>query len=495
MIDLSKLEAAPHVTKVQPSNNIFSELGKNTYDYQDIISELIDNAVSARNPDRLLEVQIFISVDQNNSPQEFVIKDNASGIPEDRLGLAITPAGIRDENSLNEHGLGMKQAVSALGKLKYLATTTQNESKARVVREFRFGDLETFLADFDTETGTEIVVSDLQPIVVAHAATITRTIVPYLGARYRRFLKPENRALDLRIIIISADDRTEQYSWPVEEVKPVYFHPQTRENRPVILSHPISDDGWEAHITFGYAPRDEAEYDELGLDPPNKFHPYRVSLTRQGLDIILHDRVILFHQLSELGIVPQKHNDFNEIRGEITLIKGFATAITKNSMILDNHFIECIEMVREILNGRKPGPRDKVNNYLRRKTYPEELPEKLLRDRLIEWLANNPLNKRENINKEYVVEGIEGLVDILADEEAWELKVDQADARDVYQLFMYMDVGKISKGFLVANSYSPGAQVAIKHIKGNHNKDIVLAPRSQFPINHQPTPDEREEYY
>lgn len=495
MIDLSKLEATPHVTQVQPSDNIFSELGNNTYDYKDLISELIDNAVSARNPNRLLEVRIFISVDLDNNPKEFVIKDNASGIPEDRLGLAITPAGIRGENSLNEHGLGMKQAVSSLGKLKYLATKTQDESKARVVREFRFGDLETFWADFDTETGTEIAVTDLRPIVVTYAATITRTIVPYLAARYRRFLKPDNQALDLRIIITSADDGTEQYSWPVEEVKPVYFHPQTRENRPVILRHPILGDGWEAQITFGYAPRNEAEYDELGLDPPNKFHPYRVSLTRQGLDIILHDRVILFHQLSELGIVPQKHNDFNEIRCEITLVKGFSTAITKNSMIFDNHFNECIEIVREILNGRKHGPRDKTINYLRRKTYPEELPEKLLRDRLLEWLANNPLNKRENINKEYVVEGIEGFVDILADGEAWELKVDQADARDVYQLFMYMDVGQMSKGFLVANSYSPGTQVAIKHIKDNHDKDIVLASRSQFPINHQPTPDEREEYY
>ena len=87
-------------------------------DYKDLLSELIDNAVAARHPDRLLEVRVHISVDADNIPQELVISDNASGIAQERLGRAITPAGVQGANSLNEHGLGMKQAVSALGKLK-----------------------------------------------------------------------------------------------------------------------------------------------------------------------------------------------------------------------------------------------------------------------------------------------------------------------------------------------------------------------------------------
>ena len=454
-----------------------------------------DNSVAAKRPDRPLEVRISIAVDEDNRPQEFVIKDNASGISEERLGPAISPAALRGQDSLNEHGLGMKQAVAALGTLKYLATRTEGEDRARVIREFRFGEIDTYYADFDSESGTEIAVSDIRPIVVTDAGTLTRTVVPYLGARYRRLLRPADRALDLRLTTTSARDGGELYTWTVEEVKPVYFHPKTRENRPVILGHPISGDGWKAELTFGYSPRDEAEYEELGLERPTKFHPYRVSLSRQGLDVILHNRVILFHQLSELGIVNQRHNDFNEVRGEINLLRGFYTAITKNSIIFDKHFSECIDEVREILNGKKPGPGNKTDNYLRRKTYPEELPEKLLQNRLSEWLANNPLHKREKINREYVVEGIEGFIDILADGEAWEIKVDQADARDVYQLFMYMDVGNLPKGFLVANEFSPGARVAAEHIEQNHGRKIVLAARSQFPINHPPTPDEREEYY
>src|SRR5438045_7415456 len=100
----------------------------------------------------------------------------------------------------------------------------------------------------------------------------------------------------------------------------------------------MEGNGWKAELTFGYATNEDNEYEELGLQPPNKFHPYRVSIGTQGLDVILHDRVILFHQLSELGIVVQRHSDYNAVRGEINLLSGFATAITKNSVRDDEHF-------------------------------------------------------------------------------------------------------------------------------------------------------------
>lgn len=495
MLDISQLSQSTLSITVSASDNIFSELGNNTYNFRDLISELIDNSIAAKVGIEQINVDINIYVDEQTNPTHFVISDNASGIPQDIFGTAISPAGVQTQNSLNEHGLGMKQAVAALGKLKYLATKITGEENARVITEFRFGNLKTYSANFPRESGTEICVVDLKPIVTTNPVSYTRDIAPYLGARYRRFLKPENNQLKLTISIIRESDNVTNYQWTVQEVKPVYFHPSTRENRPVILRHSLKGQKWKADLTFGYAPKDDAEYEELGVDVPSKFHPYKVSLTRQGLDVILHDRVILFHQLSELGVVANRHNDFNVIRGEINLIEGFSTAITKNSIIQDANFKECIDEISQILNGQKEGPGGKAQSYLKTKTYPEEIPEKLLRDRLIEWLANNPMNKKENINREYVVEGIEGYIDIFADGEAWELKVDQASALDVYQLFMYMDIGNIKKGYLIAKDFSTGASVAAKKIKENHDKEIVLAKRDQFPINHHPNEQERTDYY
>lgn len=325
MIDLSKLEKCPDTTKVEASNNIFSELGKNTYDYLDVISELIDNSIAARRTDIILEVTIKLYFNKKNKAIRFTITDNATGIPQDQLGIAITPAGVQSHHSLNEHGLGMKQAIAALGKLEYLVTKTIDDSKARVVKEFSFGNLNTYYtSEFNQESGTEISITDLKSIVISSSTGITNNLQPYLGARYRRFLSPENKLMKLRLCFLEESKQTSLFDnsgykikkqWEINEVKPIYFHPYRRENKPVFLKHPISGKGWKAELTFGYAPQDK-EYEELGLKIPNKFQPYYVSIKRQGLDVLLHDRVILFHQLFELDIVPNRHADYNTKRKE-----------------------------------------------------------------------------------------------------------------------------------------------------------------------------------
>jgi hypothetical protein len=263
MIDVSELAQSTVSITVNPSDNIFSELGNNTYNFRDLISELIDNSIAARVADQQVSVDLSIYVDEQTSPTNLVISDNSSGIPQEILGSAISPAGLQTKNSLNEHGLGMKQAVAALGKLKYLATKVPEEDNARVITEFRFGNIKTYSVAFPKESGTEICVTDLKPIVTTNPTSFTRDIVPYLGARYRRFLKPGRSRLNLTISIIRESDKVIHYQWPLQEVKPAYFHPSTRENRPVIHRHPLMGQKWKADLTFGYAPKDDAEYEEL----------------------------------------------------------------------------------------------------------------------------------------------------------------------------------------------------------------------------------------
>ena len=47
-INVTGLQVPASSVKVDPSDNIFDELGKNTYDYKDLLSELIDNSLAAR---------------------------------------------------------------------------------------------------------------------------------------------------------------------------------------------------------------------------------------------------------------------------------------------------------------------------------------------------------------------------------------------------------------------------------------------------------------
>jgi hypothetical protein len=90
---------------------------------------------------------------------------------------------------------------------------------------------------------------------------VERCFGPYLGARYRRFLKSDNPDMDLSVEIKKSETNI-LFRWDVREVKPIYFHPSTRENSPVILMFPLSGKGWKAKLTFGYAPKESSEYDE-----------------------------------------------------------------------------------------------------------------------------------------------------------------------------------------------------------------------------------------
>jgi len=499
MLDQTKIRDDSEVTEVPPSDNIFQELGNNTYDLKDLISELIDNSIAAKRENTPLKVEIDIFIDESLKPITFVIRDNASGIAEDRLGKALSPAFFIHEEELNEHGMGMKQAIAALGTLNYLATKTVGEKEARVIKELKYGSIKIYRVPFDLDAGTEICIKETKAILKASQQSITMSLVPYLGARYRRSLRPDNKILDLVIRLKKQIDSSVIQSWDVKGLEPIYFNRQTRHNEPTIRMD-LSGNGWAARLVFGYAPdREKGEYEELGLSPPEPYHPYFVSLAKQGLDLIRNNRVVKFHQLSEIGIVEKRHNSFNSVRGEIELKSGFKTAITKNHIIEDENFQECVSKIRAILNGEEPDSRGKKRKYLREKVIPDDLPENLLRDRLRKWLLEEHIAKRDKADTEYVVEGIEGYIDIRAEKdsaiEAWEIKTIQASAIDVYQLFMYMDVGEIDKGFLLAPDFSTGAKVAAEHINDKHGKQIMLQNLSLYPITDAPSSKEMDEYF
>ena len=193
----------------------------------------------------------------------------------------------------------------------------------------------------------------------------------------------------------------------------------------------------------------------------------------------------MFHQLPELGLVGTRHNNYNNIRGEIILKSGFTTAITKNSIIATEHWAQCLAEIKSFLDE---------GGYIKSKTYPDALPEAALRDRLANWLKTNDLAKRNDVKKEYPVEGLGGKIDVLADGEAWEIKRDDAYGLDVYQLFAYLDMTDFKKGFLLAKGFRDSAYAAKDHINSKHDVEIVLTMLEMYPINYPLTEIEIAQY-
>lgn len=478
---------------VKASDNIFKELGNNTYDFVELLSEFIDNSIAAKVYNKILKVSIEIGYSKYENKAMYIeIKDNGKGIGKDKLASAISPAELSGGKTLNEHGLGMKQAVAALGDLEYLKTKTIDDEYEYEVNNFKFGKIEVNRKKVNYDSGTSIRISNLRTPINITPQYYTTNISVNLGAIYRRYLKKENTELDLSIKLINLDRNqegelidSEARVWKIKEIKPVYFHPNRWRNEPLVIRKRFSGRGWEAKLTFGYAPR-KYEYEELEIEKPKNYMPYNVSINKQGLDIIRNDRIIKMHQLSEIDLIKTKHNKYNYVRGEIDLVKGFTTAITKNNIIRDQNFNELLQDIKEFLDK---------NNYLDEKNYSDKLPENLLRDRLAEHFKESTLLRKNNIKTEYAIEGLGGYIDILADDEAWELKTGPSKGLDVYQLFAYMDMGNFKKGYLVADEFRTGAKTAAEFINANHDKKIKLIPMSEFPIGNPPSIDEIEKYY
>ena len=253
----------------------------------------------------------------NNSTETYLlIRDNGHGIDKVNLGKAIIPVGFSGGKTLNEHGLGMKQAVASLGTLKYLLTRSINEEMTSYADKFAFGETSILQIDYDWNYGTEICVHDLNSIVPTSQQSYTMHVVPYLGAKYRRFLKLYNLKIQLKVTLLDIDqidakgNPVEIQSWKVKEVKQIYFHPNKRVNKPILQNKEFKGKGWKAKFTFGYAPIDD-EFEELGLEIPKPYSPYAVSIKKQGFDIIVHDRVINFTQFHELEFINVPHNSYN----------------------------------------------------------------------------------------------------------------------------------------------------------------------------------------
>lgn len=475
--------------EVGPSERVFDVLGNNDYNDVDLISELIDNAVAARLNDQNLEIYIEVGLsDKDPTRSYFIIRDNASGIPFAELPEAISPAGSTSgsDHPLNEHGLGMKQAVSAAGELAHLKTKPTDEDSATVIHQFTYGDIDYETEDVDWEHGTEIKITNLNEILRNSAQVYDCRIKTYLGARYRRLLGHPRDNLNITLKWKDIDGGQTRKITP-DDVRPVYFHPNTRVNDPVVHKKEFSGsegDGWKVELTFGYAPDGQSQYDSLGLSRPKKYEPYYKALSNQGLDLIQNNRVIQFAQLEEIGLVNSTHPQYNRIRGEIDLLEGFSTAITKNRIVGGAEFEAMRKEIRRFL---------KENAYLEEESVPNQIPEACLRDRLAGLLPNAPHNYTD-IETEYAVGGLTGFIDILADDEAWEIKVNQASGLDVYQLFAYMDMGEFDKGHLISDGVTTGASEAIKHIEKEHNKEISSIDRYDLAINRNMTDDEIEKY-
>lgn len=465
------------IINIEPSNNIFEELGNTNYSLEEALSELIDNSISAR-VDNSVNIEISFYIDKNTGKSShLIIKDDASGIKENDISRCVSPAGKQTIGSLNEHGLGLKSSIASLGKLNYLKTKNINENGFEL-REFSW-KLELFDTQINFKHGTEISINTTSAKIVNigkyHAHQINALSLK-LGARYRKLFN----LINLNIKLTVFDNIKELSSKNVTPITPLYYNPWGKNNKPLIYKKKFNYGNTVAYLTFGYAPKDESEYEAIGENIKDYTlkqgssgnHPYCISVRSQGLDLIMNDRVISFSQINEIDLTGTRESHYNQIRGEIILEKGFQTTSTKNNIVKTDECAHIFDSIKNYLNGdsdekHKIGPHKSLisNPYTKGKDFSFSN-ENELKDKIEKQLKMpTSIFKNSVIVREFVVEEYGLKIDLLVDEIPWEVKNDVCTSHRISQLVTYMVCQNVKKGVIVATKFNNTCLAIIEKYK------------------------------
>jgi len=297
----------------------------------------------------------------------------------------------------------------------------------------------------------------------------TSDVIDQLGARYRYYL---NGTLDDKKLVLTLrltdeagqvikDKRGNEAYWDIKPCELRYMNSLPNINKKKLTG---KRGDWVAFLTVGFAP-DTSEYAACGQKVPSGRHPYH--RWKKRFDIVMHNRVITHATSEDLG-VESYHNLFAPIRGEILLISGFNSSITKDGVENNANFHELKERIAERV-------RPILNKYLTRNGV-SGMSEGEYRDKVA--LSEEKVRDAK-VYKEYTIEGCACRADLVVNGEIWELKTAQADALDVYQLLCYIEMAKdplIKKksGRLICPSFGTGSKYAIEHVKKQHGIDIKM---------------------
>ena len=468
--------------QVQPSNNIFSELKKTSSDfsYKNALAEFIDNSIGAM-VDGEVNVNIEVQGDWNEGNQKslclsdakVVIVDDGCGIPFDKIGDALSPAGTANKKdiSINEHGMGLKTALRNIGttekKDKFgrtecivgfqIKTAPINSDKMYIINTLQYGEIIIQECEIDEKIfpkrhGTQIIIRDLDKVITSRKE-YSRTVVPYLGQRYQLLLKGfHNKKVNINVSLIDKNgdvikSKDKEMKYSVQSIEPMWS-----EQKPFMdVRLPIGkkDRGWSAFLKFG----DNPSEGEMGLwtndteQYKNKTHPYYIGSSK--FDIFFNDILICQKDLGWIldleEVSVQRASRNRVLRGQLFLHSGFSSAFTKNDIQVCPHFCELKEAIENEL---------RTKDYLT-KEYQKKTRETFLKDDLEPILNNFYTDVKREVHLPY---------GYIADftyfnpkeqaHEVCEVKFGEATAEDVAQLIAYLVLSPGKTGVLLAKSFN-----------------------------------------
>ena len=515
--------------QITMGKNLLEELGKNKLGLRENIGEGTNNSVDAAINAGMSALDLYLRIEYsfiNKDLNTICIDDHSSGMDYETLTNALKPGQApKKKKGLSEHGMGLNHLIPGIGNLEHIITKRKDMDHAIKISGYGPDPIDVQKINWGRENGTSIKIKARHGVLWGDRAYFSKNIrklLMYFGAKYRYLLKMDEEDIPKNYIpkilgkpqltlnffaeLINLDDNEKSTIEKIKPIFPSYYHPDTKENRPIIENIRFAsgllpgasnkkdkDDKdiipvWEVRSCLGHAPTAD------NLSEGSKWgDPYGV---RPGIDIFVNGVMVVHRELADLGIDLQKEgNSWGKLRGEIHLssIDGncpFTTTSAKNGIIGDENWSEFLNVFQRYLKDQDlyKAPINSTKEF--------EICDKIY-ERLISTIGN-PGSTIKKVVKGYTPADPGFPVDLTvvcftSDPDVdinyvYEVKPNSAGSDEVLQPFGYALVGTKycskfeKKSILIAKSLNPNGEAAQKRLKEETDYEVEFHPLSRYGI-------------
>lgn len=409
------------------------------YGFNTAIYELIDNSFAAK----ANNVVVTIQTDSNNDVVAITVEDDGNGLDSSEVGKAFAP-GTNKGNGINEHGVGMKAAISHFGKLEECWSKTTKESwyLYELNPDANGGKVEIDIDGPDGSTGFSVQINCVvegKAVYNKNYAGNTPTIDSYKwGRRYADILNKAGKTLSM--VYLDKDGNEKKRI----EVDPLYAEYDQHLINGIDINGSNHDFKAKLHI---YKLRDKKEY--------SQYDPIKPTTASAGLDIVMHGRCVVERSKAPLkGVLKDSgepldfsHPSYNRLYGRVIIESGIKSTPKKdNIQENDPAFKELQDLIAEVWETSDIKDHFKPDDS-------QDASEEDIELNLMDLLKEDDYT---NIQRQQRIEyGFRTDVQAEKDGEMtiWEVKKGQAVPNDVLQLVNYMRITRTAKGVLLADGF------------------------------------------
>ena len=434
------------------TSHAFAGLAHQNMRFDQAVLELVDDSIAAAQPGQKALIQLVL-IPKSKDTLTLVVLDWGIGMSpstmEGALQLGATPV---SGNRLNEHGFGLKNALSSLsgGNGSWMLASRMAENQPYCVTQGPFDVNMTLHEVPDLQpvlpAGVQLCRPDPRTVIVvdvpmsyartmqsrggpcSDAVTLRSWLMEHLGVKYRGYLDLDPSTMEPSAKILQTVGNS---TLPVPPI-PV---PMTNAHT---VAFTVELGGQVVNILYRYGLLDTDRRDHLIMTPDGPVKAkcyYQGNIPTQGIDIRLGKRVIATAQLEQIwrsdrGEPLARHNCYNAFVGELLLPelpRGVLPTLNNKTGL------DLADSGWQNLCG-------KLNEYMPPKSV-KNMSEERLKQRWMDILkAACPTDK---VTDECSVWPTGTRIDVVAEApgklELYELKAGRAEPQNLYQLKMYRD--------------------------------------------------------